>query len=145
MIKAISWHSPSILPSTLDIAYCLNDPTLNIRCYGSHPNSIIAWRVSKECWSRVQIGRCEIQRGLRVTFGGGGGLRVAFGRGVGREVRVEGMCHSVGACWKGLGIGSTSKCLWNSEAVGVRQMPKVSKVRVGRTLRQLRSGKQVVP
>ena len=55
------------------------------------------------------------------------------------------MCGSVGDCWKGLGIGSTSKCLWNLEAVGVQSMPKVSKVGVGKTLRCFGSGKQVVP
>ena len=39
---------------------------------------------------------------------------------------MEGACSSIGDCWKGLGIGSTSKHLWNWEAVGVRRMPKVS-------------------
>ena len=52
---------------------------------------------------------------------------------------------SVRGCWKGLGIGSPLKRLWNWEAVGVRGMPKVSEVRVGSTPRQLQSGKQVVP
>ena len=58
---------------------------------------------------------------------------------------MEGAYGSVGECWKGLRIGSTSKCLWNWEVVGVQRMPKVSEVRVGKTLRQLWSGKQVVP
>ena len=40
------------------------------------------------------------------------------------------MCPNIGDCWKGLGIGSTSKCLWNWEAVGVQRMPKVSEVGV---------------
>ena len=43
---------------------------------------------------------------------------------------MEGVCSSVGDCWKGLGIRSTPKCLWNSEAVGVQRMPKVSEVGV---------------
>ena len=105
----------------------------------------MAWRVSKEHWSGVWIGGCGIQRGLWVTFRGGKGLGAAFRRGVGQEVGVEGTCGSIGACWKGLRIGSTSKCLWNSEVVGVRKMLKVSEVGVGRTPRQLQSGKQVVP
>ena len=74
-----------------------------------------------------------------------GGLRAAFRRGVRREVGVEGMCGSVGDCWKGLRIGSALKCLWNSEVVGVQRVLKVSEVRVGRALRWLWSRKQVVP
>ena len=56
---------------------------------------------------------------------------------------MEGTCSSVGDCWKGLEIGSTSKCLWNSEVVGVQKMPKVSKVGVSSTPRQLWSRKQI--
>ena len=41
---------------------------------------------------------------------------------------MEGACSSVGDCWKGLGIRSTPKCLWNSEVVGFQRMPKVSEV-----------------
>ena len=48
---------------------------------------------------------------------------------------MEGACSSVGDCWKGLGIGSTLKHLWNWEVVGVQRMPKASKVRVGKTPR----------
>ena len=48
---------------------------------------------------------------------------------------MEGACGSIGDCWKGLGIGSTSKHLWNWEVVGVQRMPKVSEVGVGKTLR----------
>ena len=33
-----------------------------------------------------------------------------------KTVGVEGACSSVGDCWKGLGIRSTLKCLWNLEA-----------------------------
>ena len=58
---------------------------------------------------------------------------------------MEGVCGSIGDCWKGLRIGSTLKCLWDSEAVGVQRMPKVSEVRVGKTLRCFGSRKQVVP
>ena len=58
---------------------------------------------------------------------------------------MEGVCGSVGDCWKGLGIRSTPKCLWNSEVVGVQRMPKVSEVGVGKTLRCFWSGKQVIP
>ena len=58
---------------------------------------------------------------------------------------MEGAHGSIRGCWKGFGIGSPLKHLWNWEAVRVREMPKVSEVRVGRTPRQLRSGKQVVP
>ena len=47
---------------------------------------------------------------------------------------MEGVCGSIGDCWKGLRIGSTPNHLQNWEVVGVRRMPKVSKVRVGRTL-----------
>ena len=71
-------------------------------------------------------GGCRIRRGLQVTFGGGGTFRAAFGGGVGKGVGMEGACGSIGDCWKGLGIGSTSKHLWNWEAVGVQRMPKVS-------------------
>ena len=63
----------------------------------------------------------------------------------GEGVGVEGVCSSVVDCWKGLGIGSTPKCLWNSEVVGVQRMPKVSEVGVGRTLRCFQSRKQVIP
>ena len=58
---------------------------------------------------------------------------------------MEGVRSSVGGCWKVFGIGSTLKCLWNLEVFEVRRMLKVSEVRVGRTPRQLWSGKQVVP
>ena len=58
---------------------------------------------------------------------------------------MEGACGSIGDCWKGLRIGSTPKCLWNSEAVRVQRMLKVSEVRVGKTPRCFGSGKQVVP
>ena len=58
---------------------------------------------------------------------------------------MEGACGSVGDCWKGLGIGSTPKRLQNWEVVRVRRMLKVFKVGVGKTPRQLRSGKQVIP
>ena len=58
---------------------------------------------------------------------------------------MEGACGSVGGHWKGFGMGSPLKCLWNWEAVGVQEMPKVSEVGVGRTPRQLWSRKQVVP
>ena len=81
----------------------------------------------------------------RLPFWGGGTLGAAFGGGVGRGVEMEGVCSSVGDCWKGLGIGSPLKHLQNWEVVRVRGMPKVSEVGVGRTLRQLWSGKQVVP
>ena len=33
---------------------------------------------------------------------------------------MEGVCGSVGGCWKGLGIGSPLKCLWNWEAESKR-------------------------
>ena len=33
---------------------------------------------------------------------------------------MEGVCGSVGDCWKGLRVGRTPKCFWNWEAVGVR-------------------------
>ena len=46
---------------------------------------------------------------------------------------MEGVCGSIGDCWKGLGIGSTLKCLRNWEAVRVQRMLKVSEVRVGKT------------
>ena len=48
---------------------------------------------------------------------------------------MEGVCGSVGDCWKGLGVGSTAKRLWNLEVVGVQRMLKVSEVGVGKTLR----------
>ena len=48
-----------------------------------------------------------------------------------KKVRVEGAHGSVGDCWKGLGIGSALKHLYNWEAVGVQRMLKVSKVGVG--------------
>ena len=78
-------------------------------------------------------------------FRGGRGLGVAFGGGVRQGVRVEGVCGSVGDCWKGLGIGSTLKRLWNWEVVGVQRMLKVSEVGVGKTPRGLWSRKEVVP
>ena len=68
-----------------------------------------------------------------------------FVGGVGRGLRVEGACSSVRDCWKGLGMRNTLKCLQNLEVVGVLRMPKVSEVRVGKTLRCFRSGKQVIP
>ena len=58
---------------------------------------------------------------------------------------MEGVHSRVGDCWKGLGIESTLKHIWKWEAVGVQRMLKVSKVRVGKTLRHLQSGKEVVP
>ena len=58
---------------------------------------------------------------------------------------MEGAHSSVGDSWKGLGIGSTPKGFWNWEAVSVQGMPKVSEVRVGKTLRCLWSGKEVIP
>ena len=58
---------------------------------------------------------------------------------------MEGACGSVGDCWKALGVGRTPKLFWNWEAVGVQRMPKVSEVRVGKTLRWLWSGKEVIP
>ena len=76
-------------------------------------------RVSEEHRSRVRIGGYRVRRGLRATFGGGGGLGVIFRGSVGGGVGVEGARSSVGDCWKGLGIRSTLKCLWNSEVVGV--------------------------
>ena len=69
----------------------------------------------------------------------------AFGGGVRWGVGVERAHGSVRDCWKGLGIGSTPKHLWNWEAVGVCRMPKVSKVGVGKTLRCFWSRKEVVP
>ena len=45
---------------------------------------------------------------------------------------MEGACGSIGDCWKGLRIGSTLKCLQNSEAVRIQRMLKVSKVGVGK-------------
>ena len=133
------WSRPS---STLDIAYYFNDATLNIGCCRSCPISAMTWRVSKECWSRVHI---RGYSGLQATFGIDGGLRAIFGGGVRWGVGVEGVCSSVGDCWKGLRIRSTPKCLWNLEAVRVQRMLKVSEVRVGKTLRCSQSGKQVVP
>ena len=58
---------------------------------------------------------------------------------------MEGACSSVGDCWKGLGIGSTPKCLQNWEAVRVQRMLKVSEVGVGKNPRQFWSRKWVVP
>ena len=58
---------------------------------------------------------------------------------------MEGACGSVGDCWKGLGIGSILKCLWNWEVVRVQRMLKVSKVGVGRIPKCFQSGKQVIP
>ena len=58
---------------------------------------------------------------------------------------MEGARSNVGDCWKGLGIRSTLKCLWNLEVVGVQRMPKVSEVGVGKTPRCFQSGKQVIP
>ena len=57
---------------------------------------------------------------------------------------MEGAYGSVGDCWKGLGIGSTPKHLWNWEVVGVQRMLKVSEVRVGKTLRCFWSRKEVI-
>ena len=99
----------------------------------------------RDCFVTVWTRGCGVQRGLRVTFGGGGGLRTAFGGGVRQGVGVEGVDGSVGDCWKGLGIGSTPKCLWNWEAVGVQRKPKVSEVRVGKTLRCFQNRKEVIP
>ena len=73
------------------------------------------------------------------------GLGAAIRRDVGWGVRVEGVYSSIGDCWKGLGIGSPLKCLWNSEAVEVRRMPKVSEVGVGKTPKCFWSEKQVIP
>ena len=58
---------------------------------------------------------------------------------------MEGARSSVGDCWKGLGIRSTLKCLWNLEAVRVQRMPKVSEVEVFPTPRCFQSRKQVIP
>ena len=99
--------------------YYFNDLTLNIGCHGSHSISTTAQRVAEERQTVLWIRGCGIRRGLWVTFGGGGGLGAAIGRDVRRGVGVEGACSSIGDCWKGLGIGSTLKCLWNLEAVGV--------------------------
>ena len=99
--------------------YYFNDVTLNIGCHRSCPISAMTQRVSEEPQSRVWIRGCRVQRGLRVTFGGGGGLRAAFRGGVRQGVRVEGACSSVGNCWKELGMGSTLKHLWNWEVVRV--------------------------
>ena len=119
--------------------------TLNIGCHRGHLISATTWRVSEECWSGVWIGGYRVQRGLQATFGGGGGLGVIFRGSVGWGVGVEGVCSSVGDCWKGLGIRSTLKCFWNSEVVGVWRMPKVSEVRVGKTPRCFWNRKQVIP
>ena len=97
----------------------------------------VAQRVSEEHQSGIWIGECGIQGGLWVTFGGGGGLGAAFGGGVGQGVGVEGAYGSIGECWKGLRIGSTSKCFRNWEVVGVQRIPKVSEVGVGRTPRDV--------
>ena len=105
----------------------------------------MTWRVSEEHQSGVQIGGYGFRRGLRATFGGGGGLKAIYGGGVRQGVGVEGVCSSVGDCWKGLRMRSTLKCLWNSEAVRVQRMPKVFEVRVGKTPRCFWSGKQVIP
>ena len=105
----------------------------------------MAQRNSKEHQTGLQIRGCGIQRGLQVTFGGGGTLGVAFGGDVGQGVGMEGAHGSIGGCWKGLGIGSPLKHLQNWEAVGVQGMLKVSEVGVGRTPRQLWSRKQVIP
>ena len=146
MTRAITWHSHWSWPSlTLDIAYYFNDVTLNIGCHGSHPISTMTWRVSEECQSGIWIRGCGVQRGLQVTFRGGGGLGVAFGGGVRQGVGVGGACGSVGNCWEELRMGSTPKRLWNWEAVRVWRMPKASEVRVGKTPRQLWSGKDLVP
>ena len=58
---------------------------------------------------------------------------------------MEGAHGGVGDCWKRLGVGRTLKCFWNWEVVRVQRMLKVSEVRVGKTPRQLWSGKEVVP
>ena len=136
------WSWPSL---TLDIAYYFNNMTLNIRCRKSRPISATTWRVSEKCQSGVWIGGYGVQKGLRATFRGGGGLIAIFRGGVGWGVGVEEACSSVGDCWKGLGIRSTLKHLQNAEAVRVQRMPKVSKVRVGKTLRCFQSRKQVIP
>ena len=47
---------------------------------------------------------------------------------VGRGVGMEGVCGSVGDCWKGLGIGSTLKCLPNLELGGGRSPKNVKGV-----------------
>ena len=99
------------------------------------------WGMSKRSLDR----RVWSLKSLRATFGGGGGLGVIFGGSVGWGVRVEGARSSVGDCWKGLGIRSTPECLWNLEVVGVRRMPKVSEVGVGKTPRCFQSRKQVIP
>ena len=105
----------------------------------------MAWRISEERQTGLRIRGCGIRRGLQVTFGGGGTLGAAFGGSVWRGVEMEGACSSVGDCWKGLGIGSPLKRLRNWEVVGVWEIMKVSEIGVGRTLRQLQSGKQVIP
>ena len=58
---------------------------------------------------------------------------------------MEGVCGSVGNCWKGLGVGRTLKHFWNWKAVRVQRMLKVSEVRVRKTPRWLWSGKEVIP
>ena len=118
--------------SSIVISEKLDNSVKTLHCR-SHPISTMAQRVSEEHRTGVWIGGCGIWRGLWVTFGGGGALRAAFRVGVRWGVRMEGECGCVGDCWKGLGIGSTSKCLWNWEAVGVQRMPKVSEVGVGKT------------
>ena len=55
------------------------------------------------------------------------------------------MHGGVGDCWKRFRVGRTPKCFWNWEVVRVWRMTKVSKVRVGKTLRWLWSRKEVVP
>ena len=131
--------------STLDIAYYFNDVTLNIGRHKSCPISTTPLRVSGECWSRVEIRGSRVGRGHWVTFGGCGGVGTAFGGGIRQGIGVEGACGSVGDCWKGLGIGSTLKHLWNWEVVKVQRMLKVSEVRVGKTLRHFWNGKEVIP
>ena len=64
--------------------------TLNIGCCGSCPISTMTWRVSEERQSRVWIGGRGVWRGLRATFGGGGGLGAIF-RGVLDEGLVWGL------------------------------------------------------
>ena len=58
---------------------------------------------------------------------------------------MEGVCCSVGDCWKGLGTGRTPKCFWNWREIRVGRTLKVSEVRVGKTLRPLQSEKDVIP
>ena len=58
---------------------------------------------------------------------------------------MEGVYGSIGDHWKGLGVGTTSKCFWNWREIRVGGTLKVLEVRVGETLRHLQSEKEVVP